>query len=120
MKKNVFFILFAFSLLFSSCTYDSTSDLLNEIEDTNLKYTTFVKSVIDNNCIVCHATTPVNGAPMSLTSYEHVKNAIQTRGLLDRISRPQGSSGMMPLGGTRLPQETINKIFEWSQNGLPE
>jgi hypothetical protein len=57
---------------------------------------------------------------MSLTTYADVKNAVLNRGLLDRISRAQGSPGMMPNGGIRLPQATIDKIFEWAQNGLPE
>ncbi|WNM18817.1 hypothetical protein [Flavobacterium capsici] len=120
MKKNKIYVFILSIVLFSSCTSDSTSDLLQEIDNNDITYTLFVKSVIDNNCIVCHATTPINGAPMSLTTYADVKNAIQTRGLLDRISRPQGSSGMMPNGGTRLPQETIDNIFTWAQNGFPE
>jgi hypothetical protein len=57
---------------------------------------------------------------MSLTTYQNVKDAVANLGLLDRISRPQGSSGMMPDGGVRLPQATIDKIVAWSQNGSPE
>jgi hypothetical protein len=57
---------------------------------------------------------------MSLTTYQNVKDAVQNRGLLDRISRAQGASGMMPSGGTRLPQAVIDQVFAWSSQGLNE
>ena len=103
-----------------ACSSDSNSDLINTTNISNITYTNTTKSIFDNNCIPCHATVPVNGAPMPLTTYEFVKNAVQTRPLLDRISRQQGAQGMMPNGGTRLPQEKISQIFKWAQNGLPE
>jgi len=40
--------------------------------------------------------------------------------LLDRISREEGASGAMPLGGPRLPQNTIDLIFQWNEDGLLE
>ncbi len=122
MKKRLYFpLLISFGIVFViGCANDSTSDLIDNSTVGQITYTNTTKSIFDNNCISCHATVPVNGAPMSLTTYEFVKSAVQTRGLLDRISRPQGSQGMMPNGGTRLPQVTIDKIFQWAQNGLPE
>lgn len=107
-------------LLQYGCTNDSTNDLIDLGGADNITYTNTVKSIIDNNCISCHATVPVNGAPMSLTTYENVKNAVLNRGLLDRISRAQGAGGMMPNGGIRLPQTTIDKVVQWQQNGLPQ
>ncbi len=122
MKKISYFpLLIAFGIVFVlGCTNDSSADLIDLNQVDEVTYTNTVKAIIDNNCISCHAAVPVNGAPMSLTTYELVKNAVQTRGLLDRISRPQGAPGMMPNGGTRLPQAVIDQVFEWGQNGLPE
>lgn len=122
MKKNTFLIS-AFVLgtvLVSSCTNDSSDDLsgINGLDEVT--YTNTVKSIIDTHCISCHAATPINGAPMSLTTYENVKQAVLERGLLDRISRPQGAQGMMPSGGTRLPQAIIDQVFAWSAQGLNE
>jgi uncharacterized membrane protein len=111
--------LFTISIL-SSCTTDSLSDLTTVEEIEIVTYTENIKSIIDNNCIICHASTPVNGAPMSLTTYENVKEAVLNRGLLDRISRPEGESGAMPFGGPRLPQTDINIIIQWNTNGLIE
>ena len=122
MKKNSILIsaLIVGTVLVSSCTNDSSDDLAGIDGLDDVTYTNTVKSIIDNNCIMCHAATPINGAPMSLTTYENVKEAVQNRGLLDRISRPQGSPGMMPNGGTRLPQAVIDQVFEWSAQGLHE
>lgn len=101
------------------CTSDSTSDLIDDSVG-EVTYTNTVKSVIENNCLICHSLPPQNGAPMSLTTYEDVKNAVLNRGLLNRISLAQGTPGMMPNGGMRLPQATIDKIFAWANNGMPE
>lgn len=120
MKNNIIFIsALAFcTILVSSCTNDSSSDLLGIDEVDEVTYTNTVKSIIDNNCIFCHAATPINGAPMPLTTYENVKDAVQNRGLINRISRAQGEPGMMPNGGTRLPQAIIDKVIEWNAQGL--
>lgn len=122
MKKRLYFpLLIAFGIVFVlGCTNDSTSELTDISQVSEITYTNTTKAIFDNNCIPCHATVPVNGAPMPLTTYEFVKNAVQTRPLLDRISREQGAPGMMPNGGTRLPQAKISQIFQWAQNGLPE
>ena len=122
MKKNTFLIsiLLLGTVLVSSCSNDSSDDLSGNIDLDEVTYTNTVKSIIDNNCIMCHAATPINGAPMSLTTYENVKQAVLNRGLLDRISRTQGAPGMMPNGGTRLPQALIDKVQAWANNGLIE
>lgn len=122
MKKNTFLIsVFVLgTILVSSCTNDSSDDLsgINGLDEVT--YTNTVKNIIDSNCISCHAATPVNGAPMSLTTYENVKQAVLERGLLNRISRPQGAEGMMPNGGTRLPQAVIDQVSAWANQGLIE
>ncbi|HEX9980687.1 MAG TPA: hypothetical protein VGB50_09010 [Flavobacterium sp.] len=106
--------------LIAGCTSDSSSDLIEVTPVDNVTYTEHVRTIINNNCIVCHGTIPANGAPMSLTTYENVKDAVQNRGLLDRISRPEGTSGMMPNGGPRLPQHIIDLVFQWNEQGLQQ
>lgn len=122
MKKQSIklIILVPFSFLLNSCTNDSLSDLTTVDDIESATYTQNVKSIIDNNCIVCHGSTPANGAPMSLTTYEKVKEAVVNRGLLDRISRAEGTSGAMPFGGPRLPQTSIDAIVQWNTDGLKE
>lgn len=121
MSKRLKLLLFIPCIILQyGCTNDSTSDLLNPVIDNQITYTATVKSIIDNNCIVCHTQPPQNGAPMTLTTYADVKNAVLTRGLLNRISRAQGEAGMMPNGGIRLPQATIDKVTAWANSGFPE
>lgn len=119
MKSKIFYILLP-SLLFLGCTSDSESDLMHTPSPNTVTYTNTVKSIIDNNCISCHGITPSGGAPMSLTTYQNVKDAVTNKGLIDRISRAQGASGMMPLGGTRLPQSSIDQITNWKNTGFTQ
>ena len=79
-----------------------------------------VRFVFDNICTQCHSNPPQNDAPMPLVTYLQVVDAVENRGLLDRISRAEGESGLMPLGGPRLPQANIDLIFEWNNDGLIE
>jgi uncharacterized membrane protein len=121
MNYKFFLYSTAFLIFFASCTNDSTNDLVNDEPIAgDVKYTQNVKSIIDANCVVCHAATPVNGAPMSLTTYAQVKEAVENRGLLDRITRDNGESGLMPNGGPKLPQATIDVVLQWNADGLQE
>lgn len=121
MKFRNLLPLCAFTLFITSCSNNSTDDLVGPTLNLDLvKYNQNVKSIIDANCIVCHAATPVNGAPMPLVTYEQVKDAVLTRGLINRISRQNGEGGLMPNGGPRMPQATIDVIVQWEANGLLE
>jgi len=102
------------------CSNDSPSDLSDFVQLENVSYAANVKSIIDNNCISCHGTIPANGAPMSLTTYQNVKDAVLNRGLIDRISRQEYETGHMPLGGPRLPQNLIDIIVQWQSEDFPE
>ena len=57
---------------------------------------------------------------MSLVTYAQVKDAVQNQGLIDRITRQNGQSGLMPLGAPRLPQTTIDVVIQWNADGLQE
>lgn len=119
MKLKNLFPLLVCASLFMACTNDNPDTLMEDMPNDNaITYQQNVKSIIDNNCISCHAATPRNAAPMSLVTYDQVKNAIQNRGLLNRISLNNGNSLLMPQGGPRLPQVTIDIVSQWQQDGL--
>lgn len=118
--KKAKYLIFSVLLINISCSNHSEDDLTDPVVLNTTKYLQNIKPIIDNNCISCHGATPSNGAPMSLVTYAQVKDAIQNRGLLDRISRAQGSPGMMPFQGTRLPQASIDLIIDWNTDGLLE
>jgi hypothetical protein len=112
--------LIGIAVLFFGCDNNSTDDLIDATIVENATYTEHIKPIIDFNCTGCHATVPQGGAPMPLVSYDHVKEAVLQRGLLNRISRAQGQEGMMPNGGTRLPQHQIDVIAQWAEQGFQE
>lgn len=114
------FTLLVVAITATSCSENSTDDLIDIDTSAQLRYNTQVKNIIDSNCLSCHSAPPTNGAPMQLTTYENVKEAVLNRGLIDRISRPQGTAGMMPNGGTRLPQALIDQIITWQNEGFAE
>jgi uncharacterized membrane protein len=113
-------LLIAFSAFVAGCTNDSTSDLIGDEQVENATYTENIKPIIDNNCTSCHGSTPSGGAPMPLTTFENVREAVLNRNLIGKISLPQGDPDMMPKGGTRLPQNKINLIVQWEEQGLQE
>lgn len=108
-------------LLFVNCSNDTLDDISVEevIIIENVTYQN-VQSIFADNCTNCHSNPPQNGAPIPLVTYQNIKDAVQNKGLIDRISRIQGEGGMMPAGGTRLPQATINLIVQWNEDGLLE
>lgn len=120
MKTIIYSVIFILFFLFLSCTNDSESDLMNSNTQATITYTNSIKSIIDNNCNFCHGNIPSNGAPMSLTNYQNVKDAVLTRGLIDRISKAQDAAGMMPYGGTRLPQSNIDQVIAWKNTGFTQ
>lgn len=99
-----------------SCTEDSISDLSETEIPTSISYQNDVRPIIQNNCLNCHGNF---GAPNSLTTYENVKASVLNN-LIDRISRVEGTSGAMPLGGPRLSQNDINIIIEWQNANFPQ
>jgi mono/diheme cytochrome c family protein len=119
MKLKITLTLSIFILL-TSCSNNSQSDLtVNNIPST-ITYTNTIKSIMDTNCISCHGTTPSNGAGTSLKTYQNVKDAVLNNSLIEKISKAQGSSGMMPFGGTRLNQTKIDEVINWKNNGFAQ
>ena len=74
MKINPFFLV-ALCLIISSCTNTSEKDLIEQINPTEpITYSEHIKPVFDSNCITCHSSPAINGAGVSLTTYNNVKN----------------------------------------------
>lgn len=119
MKKTIIY-LSLLSLISFSCEKDSEDDLIETPTDQTEKvtYDGAVKSIIDSNCISCHASPPVNGANTSLKTYEEVRALSDV--VVERISRQPGKSGAMPPSGSRLPQSVIDTVSKWIADGLLE
>jgi len=121
MKKCIFkLLIFGLISITVSCENDSEKDLVDVTPPiSTVTYENSVKTIIDNNCILCHNDPVINFAPMPLLTFDQVKEAVDNRGLLDRVSS-NDPSFLMPAGGQRLPQATIDIILQWNTNGLLE
>ncbi len=120
MKKILPLLLFIV-LLSQGCSNDSEGDLVEEKKDNNqsdlVTYNANIKSIMGGNCTACHSNPPVNGAPFALSTYTQVKS--RASDLLGAISKETGESGAMPPAG-KLPQNTIDLIKKWIDDGLLE
>lgn len=125
MKKKYFKLFLLIGLVtMGSCSSNSPNDLTSAIP-ANVTYTEHVGPIIQNNCIRCHADPPLNGAPMPLTDYAKVKQAVlntDSHNLIYRISLQPNHTpeNMMPLGGPRLPNNTIATIVKWQNQSFQE
>ncbi len=121
MKNKVYIISVVATLLIASCSSDSPKDLVDVVPVSgNVTFTQYIKPITDGNCISCHGTVPSGGAPMSLTNYAEVKDALLNRGLIDRITKAPGDALLMPQGGPKLPQNKIDLVMQWQVDGLLE
>ncbi|WP_264537829.1 cytochrome c [Flavobacterium sp. N1736] len=115
MKKYIYLSGLILSLYScESTTYESLEEPTVIVEDVT--YTANVKSIIDANCIACHAA---ESTLRPLETYDQVKDAVLNTDLLDRIQRQNGTPGQMPKAG-RMPQDKINLILQWNTDGLLE
>jgi len=78
-----------------------------------------IRAIIGNNCLGCHSSPPINGAPFPLTTYLQVRDVAESGLLLTAIGRQTGEVRAMPPGG-RLPQAVIDRVEEWIADGLLE
>lgn len=116
--KNLIYIL-SFAVLIFSCSSSSSDDVSDPDPDpdptTKVTYKDDIKSIIDGNCIGCHAATPTNGAPSSYVTYTQVKNGIDN--IINRVNRT--GAGKMPPNGT-LSASVKALIQQWKDDGLLE
>lgn len=87
--------------------------------DETITYTTHVKTIIDANCVSCH--NPEGDAYFTpLTTYEEVRTAVVETNLLERIQMQNGEPDIMPQTGGRMPQDKIDLIIRWTEEGFLE
>jgi uncharacterized membrane protein len=121
MKKNIYFLIFTFFILSIGCENSSENDLIEQTQPTDdISYTVHIKPIINANCVSCHSNPAINGASSPMTNYNQTKNTFENTNALDRMNRQPGESGFMPLGGTRLPQASIDLVEQWINEGYLE
>ena len=88
-----------------------------DCSNKTLTYTTDIKSIIETSCAKCHNKN--NKAGYNFLTLESVKKAATSGELLGTIKHQKGYS-KMPMGASKLPQESIDKIECWINNGMKE
>jgi hypothetical protein len=119
IKKFLLFAMVAIAFLMS-CNKDSgASTTTFSCTGITPTYTSTIKTILDNSCAVsgCHdAIYAARG--VDLSTYASVKAASKQGSFMGTIEHQAGYQAM-PQGTAKLPDATIQKIYCWIQNGLP-
>ncbi|WP_372946133.1 hypothetical protein [Muriicola sp.] len=120
MKKVITVLLIGAMVFAVGCSKSDNSEgaPMDDPNDdpTALSYQSDIRPIIQGNCLSCHGNPPTQNAPMSLTTLNEVKSAIQNRGLLSRIN---STTNPMPPNGL-MPQTARALISEWANQDFPE
>lgn len=121
MRISPFIYTITFAFLILSCTNTSESDLIDQVDpEIIITYSEQIKPIFDSNCLGCHSNPTINGAGVPLTTLSEVQSSIENTNLIDRINKQSGEGGFMPLGGSRIPQASIDLIIQWQSEGFAE
>jgi mono/diheme cytochrome c family protein len=114
------------ALLDNSCTWKKEKDMVKpavvdtthttDTSKTKVTYTKDIAPIFSQYCISCHSPGGVE-PQVDYTNYNNVKLYTESGNVMDRISRDNGDPLLMPQGGPRLPQATIDKIQAWINGG---
>ncbi len=103
-------------IFFYSCSSSSDDDMdVGGTNDPTITYNNRIKGIMSSRCTSCHGNPPTQSAPMSLTTYAQVVDAVNSRGLISQIE-----SGAMPQTGSNLSTSDINAVKSWKANGFKE
>lgn len=119
MIKSFYLLLVV--VLLGSCYYDNREELYpgQGCDTANVKYSTFIKPMMDAKCVGCHNDGNPSGG-VKLNTYAGVQAVAlsgQLYGVLTGI--PPYASVMMPPGGPKWPECDINKVKSWINKGAP-
>lgn len=130
MKKVNNLILVGILSFITSCSSSDTSEGVMEPRDNTenpnnggdppdtgpVSYAEDIRGILQANCTSCHGNPPTQNAPMSLTTLDLVRSAVNNRGLLTRIN---STTNPMPPTGL-LPAATRQLLEDWVDLGFPE
>ena len=105
------------SCLFFSCKYNQEdpfpSPVTGDGSGSSITYTNFAKSVIDNNCVICHAPNITSPQSPYLTTYNELKQQADNGRIQARCI--DGPSFMPPSG--KMSQPIIDTLQLWINQG---
>ncbi len=96
----------------------NNSCLESGCDTTNVKYSTHIKTLIQNSCQGCHSGTAPGGG-IDLATYAGVKAIADNGKIIGAISHLTGYSAM-PKNGNKLTDCQIKMVNIWINQGAPE
>jgi hypothetical protein len=115
--KNIALIIAASFLLFSNCTYNNEVDYFNDTTNLcktdSMSFKTDVYPVLQNSCIGCHGNFGAS-AGINLEGYDNVK---KNSSIMMKAIQHKFGYQLMPQGGPKLPDCTINQLNAWIAQG---
>lgn len=113
MKKSHLLIsVFAGIALLFSCQKQSSSNQTVVCDGSNPTYDSYVKSIVDNNCISCHGPGSNDGDFSTFTKLETIVNNGKFKSTVITFQS-------MPTSGP-LSDTDLSKLQCWLDNGHPE
>ena len=119
MKRVSLFKVLVVASLIASCSNSSPADLVDATPlPAVVSYDANVKPIIDANCVSCHTSVYGNSSPYSFNNYTTVRQSAENGELIQRINRQPSDFMLMPQGGPKLPQNKIDIIQRWIDQGF--
>lgn len=104
-------------VVFMSLQSCKNSHTIPQLPDTlHIGYNEFIKTIIDKNCVKCHATGNTSGY-VNLDSYENVKPYAVNGNLYGSIQHLDGSVAM-PIGAPKLDSNDLFLVRKWIDDGI--
>ena len=115
------------ALLDNGCTWRKESDMVKpapvvvdtthtDTSHTKTTYTKDIAPIFAQYCLSCHSSGGVE-YQVDYSTYDNVKLYTESGNVIDRITRDPNDPLLMPQGGPKLPQATIDKIQAWINDG---
>jgi len=106
------------AVLIISCSKDS-NDTIIETNPTNTNVTySDISIIVENKCLECHGIPTTNQAEVSLTTYESLRQAVESRDLIARLK--SFNNQMPPQPDSPLSVSQIELIEGWALGGYKE
>lgn len=95
----------------------AVNNVCDKCDTTDFKYSTAIKTLMQNKCVGCHNTASAGGN-IDLSSYAGVKASAVSGRLYGSVSWAAGFSAM-PKGSVKMPDCEIRQIKKWIDAGTP-
>jgi hypothetical protein len=111
-------IISTLSVVFNSC--DPVVIDVYQCSSKTITYTSHIKTLMQSNCAIsgCH-DSKTRAKAIDLSTYALIKKEAVTQNFMGSINQELSYSSM-PLRKNKLNQDSINVIYCWIKNGMPQ